>query len=493
MPAPEPLDDLEPLPPEPVQPEPAAAKPAKKAAKTVAKDADVEEDVTPKRSGRIKVGVAKDDARDDDAVKSIVREKAAKNAKKPPAEDPPLDTMSGGDDDEDEDDALFDAPKPARAASSSRRVRSRREREAEEGHNDDVDAEDTVRARKRSKKAERAYDAPILDEDDDDEDEAAARPSSRRRSRNEEKSSRRAGVRLSDDAPARDERFNESEQDDDYDYDEEAETLEFDLKKGYGASRASVVDADFEDVGGFTHRDGDYDEDDDDDDDDDDDAYRKPGFGRSIRAERRRATALTRMEDTPRFDPDALDEEFFAALRVTPRELERAIVKARRRAEARDKNRMTPVRAFGWSAWIAAVAGTIYAAVAYRDEIVRIAPQTADAYAAVGIEASAYVLSIENVRHRLAMSTAGPTIEITGNLRNQTDQSVDAPLLQAEALGPRGELLSRWTFSPEAAKVLQGGSIDFISRVPAPDGVAEIALSFAPTSSPIADILNQSR
>ncbi|GJL90420.1 hypothetical protein [Hyphococcus sp.] len=213
------------------------------------------------------------------------------------------------------------------------------------------------------------------------------------------------------------------------------------------------------------------------------------GFGKKVRAERRRATALARMEDVRPLDPAALDDEFFAALKVTPRELERAIRRARRRAESREKNRLTPLRVMGWTAWVAVIVGVAYGVFFYRDEIVKMAPKAADAYAVIGIDANPYGLSIENVRHRLAMSTGGPTIEITGNLRNETTGTVVAPLMQAEALGPRGELLARWTFTASQSEVAQGDMADFITRAPAPEGVAEVALSFAPSGSVLDSLL----
>lgn len=233
---------------------------------------------------------------------------------------------------------------------------------------------------------------------------------------------------------------------------------------------AAIVDADWEDV--------------------DESGARARGFGRRIRAERRRATAVARVEDVRPFNSDYFDDEFFASLRVTPKELERALRKARRRAEAREKNRMTPLRAFGWTAWVLMVAGVLYGVFAYRNDIVRIAPQTADAYAVIGIDANPYGLAIDNVRHRLAMSTAGPTIEITGSLRNDSDAPAAAPLLQAEALGPRGELLSRWTFTASEEAVEEGQSVDFVTRAPAPEGVAEVALSFAPPQSVVTEIFS---
>ncbi|MEX0645325.1 MAG: hypothetical protein WD076_08440, partial [Parvularculaceae bacterium] len=242
------------------------------------------------------------------------------------------------------------------------------------------------------------------------------------------------------------------------------------------AREATVVDADFEDIEG------------------DDDAGGERGFGRRARAERRRATALARLDDLDPVAERVFNDEFFNALRVQPRELEKALRKARRRAEAREKNRMTPLRALGWSAWIGLVAATAFVGYTYRDDIVARWPNTAGAYAIVGIDAKPNGLKIESVTHRLAMSTSGPTIEITGSLKNDGEQTMTPPLMQAEALGPKGELLSRWTFSADADKVAGGEAAQFMTRAPAPEGVVEVALSFAPekTDRPgISDLLTR--
>jgi hypothetical protein len=62
--------------------------------------------------------------------------------------------------------------------------------------------------------------------------------------------------------------------------------------------------------------------------------------------------------------------------------------------------------------------------------------------------------------------------------------------LQAEALGPRGELLSRWTFAPSAAEVAGVGAVEFVTRAPAPEGIVEVALSFAPAKSAVTESIN---
>lgn len=369
-------------------------------------------------------------------------------------------------DEEDEDDSLFDAPKPEKKSRDDDRDyddeddRPRKKRfDDERGNDKDRDDDPAPRGWRKGRQF-------IVEDEDDD---VERRPFFARRRKNKDDESRprqRESLRFGDEendgrASHKDDKYEDDAgyRDDDRDYRDDDDGIE-------------VVDADWEDVG------------------DGDEERSRGGFGRRIRAERRRATALARMEDVRPIDPDDLDEEFFAALRVTPRELERAIRKARRRAEAREKNRLTPLRVFGWTAWLAVVAGACYAVVAYRDDIVKLAPKTADAYAVIGIEANPYGLAIENVRHRLAMSTAGPTIEITGNLRNESDEAVTAPLLQAEALGPRGELLARWTFTAEETEVDEGGAVNFMTRAPAPDGVAEVALSFAPSKSVLDSLLS---
>jgi predicted Zn finger-like uncharacterized protein len=281
--------------------------------------------------------------------------------------------------------------------------------------------------------------------EDDEAEETERRPFFARKAKT--KTAEREPLRFADDDARNDDRGFRNEDDD-------VDEREF-----------NIVDADWEDVG--------------------DSEERGRGFGRKVRAGRRRATALARMEDVRPLDPVSLDEEFFASLRVTPRELERAIRKARRRAEAREKNRLTPLRVLGWTAWLAAIVGAFYAVFFFRDDIVKMAPRAANAYAVIGIEANPYGLTIENVSHRLAMSTGGPTIEITGALLNETGGAVKTPLLQAEALGSRGELLARWTFNAQEAEVATGASVEFTTRAPAPEGVAEVALSFAPEKSVI--------
>ncbi len=255
-----------------------------------------------------------------------------------------------------------------------------------------------------------------------------------------------------------------------------------------------IVDADFEDLersrrpeSGQRSRAGKYSEDREPSDDHDrgwtNPAKGGESFGQQQRSEKRRSTALMRIEDLDPVAERVFNDEFFTALRVQPKELERAIRKARRKAEAREKNRLTPWRALGWSAWAGAIAAGLFVAVTYRDTIVAMAPGAAGAYSAVGLKATFEGIKIENVSHRFAMSTTGETIEISGRLINDTLGPVSSPQLQAEALGPDGALLSRWLFEIRDGVVRRGESVDFTTRSPAPEGVAEVVISIAPSQT----------
>lgn len=290
-----------------------------------------------------------------------------------------------------------------------------------------------------------------------DETGADLRPTRRR------DESRRQSAERDNDGPERGRRLRR--RDDQALRDEALRFVDASDESGRERRAAPVVDVDYEDVRVGAETDG--------------------RIGRRLRAERRRSTALARIDD---FDPIAerlFNEDVFAALRVQPRELERALRKARRRAESREKNRLTPWRTVGWFVWLAVAGVSAFAVFTYRNEIVALWPKAAGAYAVIGIEASPYGLRIENVGHRLAMSTSGPTIEITGRLRNAGEGAATAPALRAQALGPNGETLSTWTFEVPGGRIEKNGVAEFTTRAEAPDGVAEVALSFAAPSGDV--------
>ena len=217
--------------------------------------------------------------------------------------------------------------------------------------------------------------------------------------------------------------------------------------------------------------------DDDDDTEDEDEDRPRRLFGRS----KKPSTALATTDALDEAAERVFNDEFFKALRVQPKELEKAIRRARRRAEARQKNRLTPLRAFSWTLWLVAIVASLSATYAYRSDIVALWPRANLAYTAVGIEIAPQSLEITRINHRLIMSDEGPQMEVTGVLINKTEKTLAAPLMQAEATSAEGAVLARWTFDVDSEQMIPSeGAAPFKTRAAAPAGVAEITISFAP-------------
>jgi len=146
---------------------------------------------------------------------------------------------------------------------------------------------------------------------------------------------------------------------------------------------------------------------------------------------------------------------------------------------------LTPLRIVGWIGLFFVVGTFLFGGYRYRDDVVRIVPGSAKVYASIGIDASPYGLSLKNIDHRIALSTTGPIVEISGELHNQSEKPIKPPLLQAEALDVHGALLARWTFHPDEDYVTGGGRVSFSTKASAPEGIVEVVLAFAPDESKI--------
>ncbi|MEL7201548.1 MAG: DUF3426 domain-containing protein [Pseudomonadota bacterium] len=251
------------------------------------------------------------------------------------------------------------------------------------------------------------------------------------------------------------------------------------LRTGQTRAKEQVVDTDWQEIGGARH-----------------------GTGRWTGQERRGVEQASLRPTIKRVEEDAGDRstierlqkarqhglkdapgEVFTAIKVQPRELERALKRVRRKAEAREKNRLTPLRVLGWMTLGCLTAGALFGGYHYRDDIMRQFPGTAKAYARLGIDAKPFGLSLENISHKVALSTGGPVLMIQGELHNDGQKLIATPLLQAEALDARGRLLASWTFAPEQSSVPSRSFAAFATRNPAPEGVTEVILSFAPKKS----------
>ncbi|MEM9233160.1 MAG: hypothetical protein AAGA69_02850, partial [Pseudomonadota bacterium] len=153
-----------------------------------------------------------------------------------------------------------------------------------------------------------------------------------------------------------------------------------------------------------------------------------------------------------------------------------AALKFRERIRARERNRLTPMRCVGWSAWVLA-AVSLVVVLGDRDLMERTWPKSADAYAILlGAPEIPATLQLENVTTRYALSLEGPVLEIRGTVVNVGEAPV-LPLLELSVDGQ--PVVAQEAVAISEVSVPVRGERPFVVRAMVPEGSsrADIRLS----------------
>lgn len=127
---------------------------------------------------------------------------------------------------------------------------------------------------------------------------------------------------------------------------------------------------------------------------------------------------------------------------ATPKAPHRAF---RERAEQKKQDQLKTAAAGAWGGLAVAVAGVFAASILFRADIVSVWPRASSAYAAVGIDANAYGVAIDNLSVERGEEHGIPTIVLSGEIRNIDRQARQAPQLQARLIGEDGASVLEWT------------------------------------------------
>jgi hypothetical protein len=103
-----------------------------------------------------------------------------------------------------------------------------------------------------------------------------------------------------------------------------------------------------------------------------------------------------------------------------------------------------------------------------RYAIVRLMPQTAMLYSAVGLPINLRGLVFEDVKTVTEMQDGVPVLLIEGVIHNVTKHDVDVPRLRFAMRNGAGADIYSWTATPERAQLTPGGVMGFRSRLASP-------------------------
>jgi predicted Zn finger-like uncharacterized protein len=137
----------------------------------------------------------------------------------------------------------------------------------------------------------------------------------------------------------------------------------------------------------------------------------------------------------------------------------------RRRLQARRKEKRRSSR---WTAIVLVLFAINVAVIGGRDVVVRVLPQTASFFAAIGLPVNLRHLSFEDVHITKQMQDGVTVLVVEGTIMNTADKPVTVPRLRFAARDAAGQEIYVWTALPSRSILGPGEHLEFRSRLASP-------------------------
>jgi predicted Zn finger-like uncharacterized protein len=177
------------------------------------------------------------------------------------------------------------------------------------------------------------------------------------------------------------------------------------------------------------------------------------------------------VEDAPALVPSGDPEAPPPAAAEPPVDIETVAARRTRRPPPKPKSRW-PMP--GWGAAITLLIAINIGLIAFRADIVRLLPQTAAAYAAVGLEVNLRGLAFTEMVTRKETQDGVPMLVVEGIIKSASKQPINVPRLRFAVRNAKGHEIYNWTAQPARNTLAPGATIPFRSRLasPPPDAYA---------------------
>jgi predicted Zn finger-like uncharacterized protein len=173
----------------------------------------------------------------------------------------------------------------------------------------------------------------------------------------------------------------------------------------------------------------------------------------------------------------ATDETSAETVALTGDDLPRAF---RTRAEEEKRNRQAVVMGAVWAGVAIVIATVLGIAIVFRESVVRAWPQTASAYATVGLAVNPTGLVIEQVHAEPSLEEGHAALDVTGVIRNVVGRAVIAPPLRITLLNAQGKRVAGQITSFADPHIPSGATRSFRTSIPDPPfSAANLQVDFA--------------
>jgi len=169
-------------------------------------------------------------------------------------------------------------------------------------------------------------------------------------------------------------------------------------------------------------------------------------------------------------DPEAPPQPAAANI---PEDIETVAARRLRRPPPRAKSRW-PMP--GWGTAILLLITINIGLVAWRVEIVRLLPQTASIYAAIGLEVNLRGLAFTQLVTRKETQDGVHMVVIEGIIRSNLKHPTDVPRLRFAMRNAQGHEIYTWTAVPERNTIAPGATMPFRTRLASPPPESQAVL-----------------
>ena len=135
-----------------------------------------------------------------------------------------------------------------------------------------------------------------------------------------------------------------------------------------------------------------------------------------------------------------------------------------KRSQARHRFGLKPSLPAAICAMLVVIGGL----VAARHQVVRILPQTASLYGAIGLPVNLRGLSFDNIKTVRETEDGQPMLVVEGNIVGTTGRLTEVPRLRFGVIDSAGKEIYAWTARPNRALLPPGEILNFRSRLASP-------------------------
>lgn len=132
-----------------------------------------------------------------------------------------------------------------------------------------------------------------------------------------------------------------------------------------------------------------------------------------------------------------------------------------------------------WGVMAAGVAALVGGAIVFREQVVKLWPDSSGAYAGIGLPVNSLGLVIEGVKAEPTFQGGRPVLSVTGSVRNVADHAAEAPPIRIDLLDKSGKPVAAKIARPLDARVPAGARRHFaIAIIDPPSTARDLQVAF---------------